>query len=77
YAATGKTAGRASEDLRRPEVGDFAQSVENAVVHYGDTTLTPRGTPASMNHAADHLRACANQSTTTITPTLGSVGPSV
>ena len=40
YAATGKTSGLTSEDLRRPEVGEFAQSVENAVVHYGDTTLT-------------------------------------
>ena len=40
YAATGKTSGLTVEDLARPEVADFAQSVENAVVHYGDITLT-------------------------------------
>ena len=28
------------EDLARPEVEDFARSVEQAVVHYGDITLT-------------------------------------
>jgi Ca-activated chloride channel family protein len=40
YAATGKTSGLSSEDLARPEVIDFATTVESAVVHYGDTTLT-------------------------------------
>jgi Ca-activated chloride channel family protein len=40
YAATGKTRGLTVEDLNRPEVADFAKSVENAVVHYGDITGT-------------------------------------
>jgi Ca-activated chloride channel family protein len=40
YAATGKTSGLSAEDLARPEVVDFASTVESAVVHYGDTTLT-------------------------------------
>ncbi|HEY8094072.1 MAG TPA: substrate-binding domain-containing protein, partial [Acidimicrobiales bacterium] len=40
YAATGKSRGLTVEDLARPEVADFAKSVENAVVHYGDITLT-------------------------------------
>ena len=40
YAATGKSRGLTVEDLARPEVADFAKSVEDAVVHYGDITLT-------------------------------------
>lgn len=40
YAATGKTAGLTVEDLARPEAAEFAQSVESAVVHYGDITMT-------------------------------------
>jgi Ca-activated chloride channel homolog len=40
YAATGKAAGLTTEDLQRPEAVAFAQSVESAVVHYGDITLT-------------------------------------
>ncbi len=40
YAATGKTSGLTLEDLSRPNVVEFATSVEQAVVHYGDTTLT-------------------------------------
>jgi Ca-activated chloride channel homolog len=40
YAATGKTSGLSAEDLARPDVVDFASTVESAVVHYGDTTLT-------------------------------------
>jgi Ca-activated chloride channel family protein len=40
YAATGKTSGLSSEDLDKPDVIDFAEGVESAVVHYGDTTLT-------------------------------------
>ena len=40
YAATGKTRGLTLEDLKRPEVVDFAKNVEQSVVHYGDTTLT-------------------------------------
>ena len=40
YAATGKTAGLSSEDLDRPEVTQFARSVESSVVHYGDITMT-------------------------------------
>ncbi len=40
YAATGKTEGLSAEDLRDPDVIDFARGVESAVVHYGDTTLT-------------------------------------
>lgn len=40
YAATNKTSGLSAEDLANPEVQQFDQSVESAVVHYGDTTLT-------------------------------------
>jgi Ca-activated chloride channel family protein len=40
YAATGKSSGITSEDLDRPEVTAFARSVESAVVHYGDITMT-------------------------------------
>ncbi len=40
YAATGKTSGLTVEDLARPEVEEFARSVEQAVVHYGDITGT-------------------------------------
>ncbi len=40
YAATGKTRDLTAEDLARPEVDAFARGVENAVVHYGDITLT-------------------------------------
>jgi Ca-activated chloride channel family protein len=40
YAATGKTSGLTLEDLDRPEVEAYSRSVESAVVHYGDTTLT-------------------------------------
>jgi Ca-activated chloride channel family protein len=40
YAATGKSSGLSREDLARPDVASLVTSVENAVVHYGDTTLT-------------------------------------
>ncbi len=40
YAATGKTSGLTTEDLRRPEAVQFATDVESAVVHYGDITMT-------------------------------------
>ena len=40
YAATGKSSGLTVEDLARPEVEEFARSVEQAVVHYGDITGT-------------------------------------
>ncbi|MCZ7535938.1 MAG: substrate-binding and VWA domain-containing protein [Acidimicrobiia bacterium] len=40
YAATGKTSGLSLEDLDRPAVENFARSVEGAVVHYGDITMT-------------------------------------
>jgi Ca-activated chloride channel homolog len=40
YAATGKTTGLSLEDLDNPDVAAFAEGVESAVVHYGDTTLT-------------------------------------
>jgi len=40
YAATGKTSGLSLEDLDRPAVVRFAESVESAVVHYGDITMT-------------------------------------
>jgi Ca-activated chloride channel homolog len=40
YAATGKSSGLTTEDLRRPEVIDYATNVESAVVHYGDITMT-------------------------------------
>jgi len=40
YAASGKSSGLSAEDLDKPEVVAFGSSVESAVVHYGDTTLT-------------------------------------
>jgi Ca-activated chloride channel family protein len=40
YAATGKTKDLTLEDINRPDVAQFNQGVESAVVHYGDTTLT-------------------------------------
>ena len=40
YAATAKTSGLSLEDLDRPAVEKFARSVEAAVVHYGDITMT-------------------------------------
>lgn len=40
YAATGKTRGLTTEDLDRPDVEEFTSSVESAVVHYGDITMT-------------------------------------
>jgi Ca-activated chloride channel family protein len=40
YAASGKTTGLSAEDLEKPDVVSFGSSVESAVVHYGDTTLT-------------------------------------
>jgi Ca-activated chloride channel family protein len=40
YAATGKSTGLSREDLARPDVAALVKSVEQAVVHYGDTTLT-------------------------------------
>ena len=40
YAATGKTSGLTVEDLKKPDVQQFASDVESAVVHYGDTTMT-------------------------------------
>jgi Ca-activated chloride channel homolog len=40
YAATGKSSGLTTEDLRRPDVIEYATNVESAVVHYGDITMT-------------------------------------
>ncbi|MFV0307040.1 MAG: substrate-binding domain-containing protein [Desertimonas sp.] len=40
YAATGKTSGLTTEDLRRPAAIDFATQIESSVVHYGDITMT-------------------------------------
>jgi Ca-activated chloride channel family protein len=40
YAASGKTSGLSQEDLDKPDVVSFGTSIESAVVHYGDTTLT-------------------------------------
>ncbi len=40
YAANGKTSGLSIEDLDKASTDEFARSVEAAVVHYGDTTLT-------------------------------------
>ncbi len=40
YAAVGTSEGLTSEDLAQQDVIDFAEGVESAVVHYGDTTLT-------------------------------------
>jgi Ca-activated chloride channel family protein len=40
YAATGASDELTTEDLARDDVNAFAQDIESAVVHYGDTTLT-------------------------------------
>ena len=40
YAATGKQTGLSVEDLAKPDVQAFTSSVESAVVHYGDITMT-------------------------------------
>ena len=40
YALAGKTRGLTGEDIGRQNVIDDARSIESAVVHYGDTTLT-------------------------------------
>jgi Ca-activated chloride channel family protein len=40
YAATGKVRDLTLEDAQRPDVAAYNRSVESAVVHYGDTTLT-------------------------------------
>jgi len=40
YAATGKTQGLSSEDLGNPAVVEYGSDIENAVVHYGDITMT-------------------------------------
>ncbi len=40
YAATGRTSGLTIEDVQDPAVLEFASNIEQAVVHYGDTTLT-------------------------------------
>jgi Ca-activated chloride channel family protein len=40
YAAVGKTDGLSNEDLARADVLAYGKSIESAVVHYGDTTLT-------------------------------------
>ena len=39
-AATGTSSDLTLTDLKRPQVQAYAQAVERAVVHYGDTTLT-------------------------------------
>jgi Ca-activated chloride channel family protein len=40
FAATGLSSDLSEADLARPDVQDYVRGVENAVVHYGDTTLT-------------------------------------
>jgi len=40
YAANDKTEGLSLEDLAKPSTEAFAEQIESAVVHYGDTTLT-------------------------------------
>ncbi len=40
YAATGTTRGLSLEELARPDVVAFGESVESGVVHYGDITMT-------------------------------------
>lgn len=40
YAANDKTADLTAEDLTRDEVVAYASGIEDAVTHYGDTTLT-------------------------------------
>lgn len=38
YAATGKTAGLALEDLAKPKTAEYVRDLESAVVHYGSST---------------------------------------
>ena len=38
YAGAGKTAGLNLEDVLKPEVAEFLQSIESAIVHYGAST---------------------------------------
>ena len=40
YAATSKSRDLTKEDHARPDVVEFAKSVESSVVHYGDITMT-------------------------------------
>lgn len=40
FAATGLSSDLSEADIARPEVQEYVRGVENAVVHYGDTTLT-------------------------------------
>ncbi|MCB9390292.1 MAG: substrate-binding domain-containing protein [Acidimicrobiia bacterium] len=40
YAATGKLSGLSIEDVASTRAEDFARGVEDAVVHYGDITMT-------------------------------------
>jgi Ca-activated chloride channel family protein len=40
FAATGLSSDLSEADLAKPEVQSYVRGVENAVVHYGDTTLT-------------------------------------
>lgn len=40
YAAVGATRDLTLEQVRQPDVQQFARDIEQAVVHYGDTTLT-------------------------------------
>ncbi|AXV08725.1 hypothetical protein DVS28_a4057 [Euzebya pacifica] len=40
YALAGKTRGLTGEDISRADVVENARTIESAVVHYGDTTLT-------------------------------------
>src|SRR5436190_7074720 len=39
YAATGKREGLTSQDIASPAVRDRIKSIEQSIVHYGDTTL--------------------------------------
>ena len=38
YAGANKVGGLGAQDLQRPEVQDFVRGIENAVVHYGEST---------------------------------------
>ena len=38
YAGAGKTAGLSLEDVSKPEVAEFLESIESAIVHYGAST---------------------------------------
>jgi len=55
FAATGLSSDLSEADLATPEVREYVKGVENAVVHYGDTTLTFLGNLQKADGAGQAL----------------------